>query len=1142
MNALDFLNSNSKYSSLVKKLTNINAGNICINNISTSLSRLVIADYFQKNKETIIYTCDNVSNANHAYDMLCNILGADFVSFFPVEEFVSSELVASSYPFRLARMMTLNKVINNIPQVIVTCSLGITRKMMSKERINNSIIKLKIGDIIEIDELVNKLYERGYQKAAVTEEMGSFSVRGSLIDIYPINGDSAFRINFFDNEIETIKKIDISTQMSVDKLTELIIFPLYDIYYDQKDKDKIIDKIQKKYGESSKVEKDINKINDYSSIDQLYCYLPIIDEKYISFLELFDKAIVVYENIDQIIKHYNYNYEEMINYYKSINFKFDKNFYNDVTSTMNLADINIYLSKTLTNISKVKLLDLIDFKTVNSFEYNNNMKLVIDEIKINVDRKYIITAFDQKGLDYLITIFKSNELEICLENDNSKRIQLIISSDIYGFTDLEMNLSVITPYEYAPGHAQNRSKYQKFYANSQQIYNKDEINKGDYVVHQDYGIGIYNGIVTKEVRGKMNDYLYIQFAEDGKLYVPIENIYLIEKYINNSDHVPKLNSLNGKEWKKKRAAIKEKVIDLAKKLIKVQAERELRKGYIYSKDTEEQIQFENDFNYQETADQLRAIEEVKKDMESEKPVDRLICGDVGFGKTEVAMRAAFKAVLSNKQVAYLAPTTILTRQHFFTFKERFEKYGVRVELINRFVPRKKQTEIIKGLKSGYVDIIIGTHRILSKDIEFKNLGLLIIDEEQRFGVTHKEKIKEIKANVDVLTLTATPIPRTLQMALSGLKDLSIIDTPPQNRLPIQTYVIEENDSVIRDAINREIGRHGQVFYLLNRIDQIDRTVDKIKKLCPDATIGVIHGQMDKTVIENELVNFLDNIYNVLVCTTIIETGIDIPNANTLIIERADMLGLSQLYQIRGRIGRSDRLSYAYLMYNPNKTITTTAVKRLEAIKEFTSLGSGYKIATRDLAIRGAGNILGDEQSGFIDSIGIDLYTKLLNESIDELKGVVKEEDNSRYFNVLVNKHIDVNYVSDDALRIEMHKKINRITSREKINELIAEFTDRYGIIDENLRLYIEEKYLEFLLKSKGVELFSDSETKVEFIFDEYTTPRIQYSNPTKEMKEISKSFDYDFVDKKFRVRFDPRKLKENYIYILTKFLENIKIS
>ena len=431
---------------------------------------------------------------------------------------------------------------------------------------------------------------------------------------------------------------------------------------------------------------------------------------------------------------------------------------------------------------------------------------------------------------------------------------------------------------------------------------------------------------------------------------------------------------------------------------------------------------------------------------------------------------------------------------------------------------------------------------MSKDIEFKNLGLLIIDEEQRFGVTHKEKIKEIKANVDVLTLTATPIPRTLQMALSGLKDLSIIDTPPQNRLPIQTYVIEENDSVIRDAINREIGRHGQVFYLLNRIDQIDRTVDKIKKLCPDATIGVIHGQMDKTVIENELVNFLDNIYNVLVCTTIIETGIDIPNANTLIIERADMLGLSQLYQIRGRIGRSDRLSYAYLMYNPNKTITTTAVKRLEAIKEFTSLGSGYKIATRDLAIRGAGNILGDEQSGFIDSIGIDLYTKLLNESIDELKGVVKEEDNSRYFNVLVNKHIDVNYVSDDALRIEMHKKINRITSREKINELITEFTDRYGTIDENLRLYIEEKYLEFLLKSKGVELFSDSETKVEFIFDEYTTPRIQYSNPTKEMKEISKSFDYDFVDKKFRVRFDPRKLKENYIYILTKFLENIKIS
>lgn len=449
--------------------------------------------------------------------------------------------------------------------------------------------------------------------------------------------------------------------------------------------------------------------------------------------------------------------------------------------------------------------------------------------------------------------------------------------------------------------------------------------------------------------------------------------------------MPKLNSLNSKEWQKKKEKIKEKTREIAKKLIKVQAERDSKIGFKYKEDTLEQIEFENDFEYNETQDQKRAIEDVKKDMEGPHPLDRLICGDVGFGKTEIAMRAAFKAVDNGKQVAYLAPTTVLTRQHFYTFKERFEKYGVRVELLNRFVNEAKQKTILDGLKKGYVDIVIGTHRILSKDIVFKDLGLLIVDEEQRFGVEHKERIKMLKSMVDVLTLTATPIPRTLQMALSGLRDLSLIETPPKNRLPIQTYVLESNDSVIREAINREMGRGGQVFYLLNRISELDHIRSKIHKLVPKAKIGLIHGKMEKEEIENELVQFLDKNYDILICTTIIETGIDIPNANTLIIERADILGLSQLYQIRGRVGRGERLSYAYLMYDKNKIITSNAAKRLEAIKEFTELGSGYKIAMRDLAIRGSGDILGSEQSGYIDAVGMDLYMKLLNEAINEEK-------------------------------------------------------------------------------------------------------------------------------------------------------------
>lgn len=509
-------------------------------------------------------------------------------------------------------------------------------------------------------------------------------------------------------------------------------------------------------------------------------------------------------------------------------------------------------------------------------------------------------------------------------------------------------------------------------------------------------------------------------------------------------------------------------------------------------------------------------------------------------KTEVAMRAAFKAVDNGKQVAYLAPTTVLTRQHYLTFKERFEKYGVRVELLNRFVPVSLQKNIIEGLKKGYVDIVIGTHRILSNDIVFKDLGLLIIDEEQRFGVEHKEKIKSIKSMVDVLTLTATPIPRTLQMALSGLRDLSLIETAPNNRLPIQTYVLESNDSVIREAIHREMGRSGQVFYLLNRISELDHIRSKVHKLVPKAKIGLIHGRMDKDEIEDELVHFLDKEYDVLICTTIIETGIDIPNANTLIIERADTLGLSQLYQIRGRVGRSDRISYAYLMYDKSKVITQNATKRLEAIKEFTELGSGYKIAMRDLAIRGSGDILGSEQSGYIDAIGMDLYMKLLNEAINEEKGLTKEEPHIRKYQVSISRHIEEDYVGDDAIRIDIHQSINKIKSRDQISALINEYTDRYGKLSEDIILYMEEKYLEYLLKSSGVETFKETEDEVMFWFDETSSSHINAQKIFELSVKLHLKYKFDYRSRKIIVRLNPKDSSKSYIYGLTKFLENLK--
>lgn len=1142
MNILNFLEKKAKYMNLINDIIEENnKQNIYVGNAACNPSRMLAAITYLKTGKNIVYIAENIYEASKAYETFCDLLEEDSVSFFPQEEFISSELVASSLTFRLARMLTLHNIVENNPKLIVTCTEGVTKQMMSKEKIKASTIKLQVGQTIRLKKLVEDLVIRGYKKTSITEELGTFSIRGSIVDIYPINSDGVYRINFFDDEIETIKKVNIETQMSEGRVQKIYIFPLYDVYYEENEISLIEQRILKDHPLTEKVQKDIEKIKNYNSLDQLYIYLPYIDLKYTPFLTLIEDPICFYEDINHIIDHQTSQLEEIKEYLLSVKFKLHNDLFIPVIENLEYARKNIFLSEYISSLNNIKLTNLIDLKTGNNFDYNNNIKLVIEDIKLNKDKTYIITHFDEKKLAFLENVFETNGITFNkTDKIKEKSINLLVSKNAYGFIDYENNFEILTPHEFAPGKINKQGKYHKYYKNTTKIYDKDDLKPGDYVVHQEYGIGIYLGIETKTLREKQIDYLHIQYADEGKLYVPVENIYLLEKYNTSKDAKPKLNNLTGKEWKKKRARIKEKVMDVARRLIKVQAERDLKQGYIYDKDSIDQLQFESDFEFRETIDQIKAINEVKQDMESKKPLDRLICGDVGFGKTEVAMRAAFKAVDNSKQVVYLAPTTVLTRQHYYTFKERFEKYGIRVELLNRFVPASKQKIVLEGLKKGYVDIVIGTHRVLSSDLVFKNLGLLIIDEEQRFGVLHKERIKELKANVDILTLTATPIPRTLQMALSGLRDLSLIETPPTNRLPVQTYVLETNESVIREAINREMGRGGQVFYLLNHIDELDRIVSKVHKLCPKAKIGVIHGKMTKEAIEDELVSFLDKVYDVLVCTTIIETGIDIPNANTLIIERADHLGLSQLYQIRGRVGRSDRISYAYLMYEPHKVLTQQAKERLDAIKEFTSLGSGYKIAMKDLAIRGAGDILGDEQSGFIDAIGMDLYMKLLDEAINELKGVKEDEKEHKYFNISISKHIDPNYVLDDEIRITMHKEISKIKSRDQIKSLIIEYTDRYGTLNQDILLYMETKYLEYLLKSKGIETFKETKDEVTINFDEETTSKINYKDLSHAANLYAPLFTFSMKNKRIFIHIDPKDYQDSYIYTLTKFLENIK--
>lgn len=1140
---LEYIYNNHKYNSVIEKLNNNNL--ICLNNASSNIQKLLALQLFKKNKKNIILVFPNIYEASIAYEDLLELLDEDCIGFYPTEELVASELVASSDNYRLDRIKTVFNAINNVPQIVITTTEGLTRNVMSIERIKKSLIQLHIEDIYNRDTLIKDLYISGYKRKSLVETKGTFSIRGSVIDVFPINYDFPVRIDFFDDEIETIKTFDVATQRSLSSLKQILIFPFYEIIYKDEEINNIIKKITSYQNNNEHIENIVQQITNRENIDQLYLFLPYIDVQYVPFINLFNDKILIFSNIQKIIDKESINYNELFEYASSIDFKLNIEFFKSVKEFIKGDHKTLFFESFNTKFEDLEINEYIDLETNDNVEYNNYLNELIEEFKIVKNKTYIVTHYDAPKLKLIEELLLNNNIKYFKENQIiQNQVNLVISENALGFNDYGLNVEIITPKQFAKNKIYRKTKYYKESNQSIQVYSKDELSIGDYVVHKDYGIGIYKGIKIIENRTVKNDYLMIEYADNGKLYVPVEKIYVLQKYLGSFDTIPKLTKLNTKEWEKKKSKVKEKLIIIAKELIETQAKREQLKGYIYNKDSEEQLKFENDFDFIETEDQIKAIEDVKKDMESSRPLDRLICGDVGFGKTEVAMRAAFKAVDNGKQVLLLAPTTVLTRQHYFTFKERFEKYGVRVELLNRFVDQKTSKVVLDGLTRGYVDIVIGTHRLLSDDIKPKNLGLLIIDEEQRFGVLHKEKIKKLKANVDVLSLSATPIPRTLQMSLSGLKEMSLIETPPVNRKSVQTYVLKTNDSVIREAIYREMARGGQTFYLLNKIAKLDSIKSKIKRLVPKAHVGIIHGKMDKEDIENVLNDFLDKKYDVLICTTIIETGIDIPNANTLIIEEADHLGLAQLYQIRGRVGRSKQIAYAYLMYNSDLTLTDVAAKRLNAIKEFTSLGSGYKVAMRDLSIRGAGDILGSEQSGFINDIGVELYLQMLEDTINKEKGEKDEIEEMKAFDMNISKTVDSNYVEDDSIKIYMHQAISKVFTKEQANNLLNEFNDRFGIVTKELENYIYGKYLETLLKQKGVEKYKVNEKNVELNFDVEHTQNIRYIYFLKVAKQIAPKWMYEYKNQRIYITIpitsdNNLKSQNSYIYQLMEFMEKM---
>ena len=1122
---------------------NKNKYNYLVNNLSVNHGYLLTYLSFKKTNKFIVYIASNLYKANNAYDVFCNLVGYENVNLYVVDELIASELVAVSSDLKNERINTIKSIYNNEPKIIVTHPQAVLKPLINKKKYLNSILNIKIGDDLNINEFIEKLVVLGYKKRPTTENFGEFSVRGEIIDIFSNYYEDPIRINLFDTEVETIKFFDRETQLSTNKINEFIIFPINEIIYDSNTKEKFKNELRSLSSEVPNfILKDLDSIENYENLERIHKYIKYIEPKPETILDYINDKIVVYDELNRIKENYNSLIIDLDNYLDSVDKpkKLEFMFFFDFHNILYNVDQKIFIAQVKQSLNDIPLDKIFTLNGYSVIDYQNDIKNLIEDLKANKNKTFVFAIKDIERLKLLNEILTDGGLIVNKIEDFASvkkgTINLIESFNAISYGLITSSLEVLTEREIFKSIKLPKARFRTALQNSKPISSKDELNRGDYVVHYDYGIAIYEGIKTVELKDIKNDYLVLKF-EDTVLYIPVEKINLLEKYQGTEGTVPKLTHISKGEWDKKKKKIKEKLENIAMDLIKIQASREENKGIKYPKDSEFQKMFEDDFEFEETPDQLKAVAEIKKDMEEGKIIDRLICGDVGYGKTEIAMRIAFKTVYENKQVAYLAPTTILTRQHFHTFKERFEKYGLRVELLNRLVPRKRQLEIIEDIKKGEVDIVIGTHRILSTDIKFKDLGLLIVDEEQRFGVVHKEKIKKLKENVNVLTLTATPIPRTLQMSIMGVRQMSLIETPPKDRYPIQTYVLEENDAIIKEAIYRELSRGGQVFYLHNRIKEIDKLKRKIQRLVPEAKIITAHGQMTKNELENSIQSFIDEDYNVLLCTTIIETGIDIPNTNTLIIDRADYLGLSQIYQIRGRVGRSDRIAYAYLLYEEDKIITEDAAKRLNAIKEFTNLGSGYKIAVRDLAIRGAGDILGKEQSGFVDAIGLDMYMKMLNEAIKKVKGIPEEKEEVNY-KIDISKHVDENYVSDDDIKILIHKEIHKIKSLEEKNQKIKEFTDRFGKLNEEILIYIEERYLQTLLKKFNVNNIMESNNLVMVMFSKKISKNLDTEKLFTNATRISRTIDFEYKGEQIIIKIKKEPKDKTWIFILSQLLDS----
>lgn len=1141
----EYLLKSKEIESLMASL-NLDEQNILLSGVSSSFYGPLLQMIYEKQKRPVVILMQNLYHAQRLYDQLSNLMDEESVRLFPMDEFITAEMLASSSELRIERMNTLASILEDEYKIVITHVSGATRFLTPKAIFAKAKIELECGHDYDLNQLKNKLVELGYNSVRAVETMGEFSIRGGIIDIFPMTEENPIRIEFFDDEVDSIRYFSTETQRSISKVEKVSIPPTYELVYSENEiasfetkiKDhlkrtlKLLD-LEMQDALNTKIFNDIENIKNHNDLDLMHKYTSLLYDQPDTLFSYFENPLVIYIDYNRIIENQTHMNEDAISWQEGAlengRTVVDLNLYRPITEIQ--ASRQLFLLEHTSQLKDIKLTQNLKLLTKSVSEFHGQLEFFVRECKRLKENKstVFIAVSNTETRNNLANYLEESGLLVALptsvEEIREASIHIIYDALPVGFELIESNIVVYTDYEINTKRKKNNS-YKSSFKEGKKIKDYNELKVGDYVVHVQHGIGQYIGIQTLETNGTHKDFLMIVYRGDDKLYVPIDKIQLVQKFVGSEGAKPKIHKLGTSDWEKTKAKVKKSVKDIADKLIKIYAKREHLPGYAFSKDTIEQHAFENAFPYVETEDQLKAVAEIKADMEQPHPMDRLLIGDVGYGKTEVAMRAAFKAVMDGKQVAYLAPTTILSKQHYESFGNRFKDFPVKIALLNRYVSLKEQQELLTNIKSGKIDVVVGTHRILSKDVEFKDLGLLIIDEEQRFGVEHKEKIKEFKTEIDVLTLTATPIPRTLQMSMIGIRSLSLIETPPMNRYPVQTYVLEEHDGVIRDAIERELARDGQVFYLYNRVSDIEKRAARIKKLVPDAVVEYAHGQMSKEVLEQTMADFEDKKFNVLVCTTIIETGIDIPNANTLIISDSYRLGLSQLYQLRGRVGRSDRIAYAYCMYPRNKVLTENAEKRLQTIKEFTELGSGFKIAMRDLAIRGAGDMLGAQQYGFIDTVGLDLYTQLLSEA------VVHAREGSNFevasfevpklefdFPTKVDAYIPDFYINDESTKIEIYQKIKNVTNETEYNDIIDELIDRFGDFPDDVKYLIDLTFLKNVTEPY-LEKTKSTKNSIEFIIKEDITQDIDGQKLFEAVHQIGSMIRLAYKDNRINIIFD----------------------